>query len=258
MNRRTLSAAVGVLLCATSLSAQSLPQQNQEILNELKAIRQLLEKLAGPLGPGAPAPTPVGAVASDRVTLANVTSNVIGSVIGRSDAPLTMVEFTDLQCPFCRQFAVTTFPQIKKDYIDTGTLRYVSRDFPLESLHPLAIPAARASWCAADQGKFWEMRHTILVNNALLTAGSFATFARDLKMDISAFTSCDAKSIAGFQADLQRDLSDAASVGVTGTPTFVIGRTAANGLDGIRIVGAQAFAAFDATFKELLRNTAAP
>ena len=163
-----------------------------------------------------------------------------------------MVEFTDLQCPFCRQFHVAAYEQIKKDYIDTGKLRYISRDFPLDSIHPYAQGAARASRCAADQGKFWEMRHTILLNNAALGNDVFATFAQDLKLNVPNFKSCEATAATKFQADLQKDLTDATGVGVSGTPTFVIGRTAAEGLDGTRIVGAQPYAVFEAKFKELL------
>jgi protein-disulfide isomerase len=163
-----------------------------------------------------------------------------------------MVEFTDLQCPFCRQFHVTTFEQLKKDYIDTGKLRYISRDFPLDSIHPFAQSAARAARCAAAQGKFWEMRHTILVNNAALSPTIFDTFAQDLKMDAAKFKTCEASAATTFQADMQRDLTDATSVGVSGTPTFVIGKTSGNGLDGVRIVGAQPYAAFDTKLKELL------
>jgi protein-disulfide isomerase len=246
---------LGLGLAASSprAAAQSLPQQNQEILNELKAIRQLLEKLAGPLGQPSPTPTAAAPV-DDRVKLVNVT----GRAIGKADAPLTMVEFTDLQCPFCRQFHVTTFEQIKKEYVDTGKLRYISRDFPLDTIHPYAIAAAQASRCAADQDKFWEMRHTILVNNAGLNADVFNTFAQDLKMNVTAFKSCEAAAPTTFQTDLQKDRTDAATVGVSGTPTFVIGRTNPNGLDGVRIVGAQPFAAFDAKLKELLSKPPSP
>src|SRR5471032_2808828 len=211
-------AVIGTLLCAGPLSAQSLSQQNDQILQELKAIRQLLEKLAGPLGqPGAPVPTAAAAPADDHVRLAAVT----GMVLGKPDAPLTMVEFTDLQCPFCRQFHVTAYEQIKKDYIDTGKLRYISRDFPLDTIHPYAISAARASRCAAEQGRFWEMRHTILVNNAALTNDIFATFAQDLKLNVPNFKTCTADA-SRLQADLQQDLGDAGGVGVSGTQTFVI------------------------------------
>jgi protein-disulfide isomerase len=238
-----------VLACGSSVAAQSLSQQNQDILNELRQIRQLLEKLAGPLGQPAGAAVPTAAApVDDHVKLAAVT----GYALGKPDAPLTMIEFTDLQCPFCRQFHVTAFEQIKKDYIDTGKLRYISRDFPLDSLHPYAQNAARASRCAADQGKFWEMRHTILLNNAQLSADVFNTFAADLKLNVAAFKACTATAATKFQAEMQKDLTDATSVGVSGTPTFVIGRTSANGIDGVRLVGAQPYAVFDAKLQELL------
>jgi protein-disulfide isomerase len=234
-----------------SISAQSLQQQNEQILNELKGIRQLLEKLAGPLaGPGQPVPT--AAPVDDKVKLTAVT----GFVLGKPDAPLTMVEFTDLQCPFCRQFHTTTFEQIKKDYIDTGKLRYISRDFPLDTIHPYAIAAARAARCAGDQGKFWDMRHTILVNNAALTTDAFATFAQDLKLNASTFKSCTSDSTK-FQPDMQKDLAEGTSAGISGTPSFVIGRTSPTGLDGVRLVGAQPYAVFDAKLKELLAKPAA-
>jgi protein-disulfide isomerase len=249
---KKMLAAFGVLTLAlsTPLAAQqSLQQQNEQILQELRQIRQLLEKLAGPVNgaPGGPVPTAAAPPVNDNVKLTNVT----GYVLGKADAPLTMVEFTDLQCPFCRQFHTTAFEQIKKDYIDTGKLRYISRDFPLDSIHPYALAAARAARCAADQGKFWDMRHAILVNNATLNNDVFATFAADLKMNVNTFKTCTADS-SKFQADIQKDLSEGSAAGIQGTPSFVIGKTSANGLDGVRFVGAQPYAQFDAKLKELL------
>jgi len=161
-----------------------------------------------------------------------------------------MVEFTDLQCAFCRRFHITTFEQLKKEYIDTGKLRYVSRDFPLAALHPLAMSAAQAARCAGEQGKFWEMRHTILVNNTALTSDAFAAFAQDLKLNADRFKSCTSDSVR-YQAEIQKEIAEGASVGITGTPSFIIGRTLPTGLDGVRIVGAQPYAAFDAQLKKL-------
>lgn len=251
MTTRARLAVISAIAVALTMpvGAQSLQQQNQEILNELKAIRQLLEKLAGPLGAGAPTatPAPVAKPVNNNVKL----TSIAGTILGRPDAPLTMVEFTDLQCPFCRQFHITAFEQIKKDYIDTGKLRYISRDLPLGNLHPLAMSAARASRCAGDQSKFWEMRHAILINNARLLGDSFAAFAQDLKLNVPAFQACTANT-SKFQAEIQKDTADAGLIGITGTPTFVIGRTIATGLDGVRFVGAQPYAAFEARFKELL------
>jgi protein-disulfide isomerase len=80
--------------------------------------------------------------------------------LGRSDAPLTLLEFTDYQCPYCRKFQAETWPLLKKNYIDTGKLRFIVRDLPL-SFHSSARPAAEAAHCAAEQGKFWEMHHAM-------------------------------------------------------------------------------------------------
>src|ERR1700730_9107099 len=91
-------------------------------------------------------------------------ANLMGYSLGRLDAPLTMIEFTDLQCPFCRQFHVTAFDQLTIKKLTTGKLRFISRDIPVEAAHPLAMRAAVAARCAGYQGKFWEMRDTVLVN----------------------------------------------------------------------------------------------
>lgn len=248
--RFALTTAVALLSVVPAGAQQSLQQQNEQILNELKAIRLLLERLAGPVGGGAPAPTIAPTPVSDNVTLPNVT----GIMLGRPDAPLTMIEYTDLQCPFCRQYHITSYEQIKKEWIDTGKLRYILRDLPIESIHPQAMPAARATRCAGEQGKLWEMRHSILLNNARLTGDSFATFAQDLKLDMNAFKKCSADA-AKFQADISKDMTEAASVGISATPSFVIGRTSAGAMDGVKMIGAQPFAAFDAKLKELAAKT---
>jgi protein-disulfide isomerase len=232
------------LLAAPAAAQQSLQQQNEQILQELKAIRQLLERLAGPVGPNAPAAMP--APVNENVTIGAVT----GLLLGKPDAPLTMIEYTDLQCPFCRQFHITAFEQLKKEYIDTGKLRYLTRDLPIESIHPYAMTAARATRCAGEQNKFWEMRHSILLNNARLTPESFTTFAQDLKLNTSAFNQCVADP-SKFQAEIAKDLAEAAAAGLSGTPSFVIGKTTGGAMDGVRFIGAQPFGAFDAKLKEI-------
>lgn len=80
--------------------------------------------------------------------------------IGNANAPVTMIEFSDYQCPFCLRFWSETLPQIKKDYIDTGKVKFVYRDFPL-NIHPMAEPSARAANCAGEQGKYWEYHDKI-------------------------------------------------------------------------------------------------
>ena len=240
--------AAGVALASMILSpvaaAQQAPpaaqtrtvqEQNEEMIKELRAIRQLLERLTQPQGPAQPQVAKV--------------SNLGGYSLGRPDAPLTMVEFTDLQCPYCRQFATTTFDELKRNWIDTGRLRYVSRDFPLE-FHQQAMNAARAARCSGEQGKFWEMRWALMRNANLLSPAFISKTASDLKLDGPAFSACAAST--KFDDAIQADMAEAAGVGVTGTPTFVVGRTTPSGLEGSVIVGALPYAKFDAKLRELL------
>ena len=247
MQLRPFLASVGVVVAAATAFAQApqtppapasqtIQQQNEQILIELRAIRSLLERLTTPQGPP-PAPT------SARVT------NLKGYVLGRADAPLTMVEFTDLQCPFCRQFMLTSFDEIRKNWIDTGKLRYISRVFPLD-FHAQAVPAARAARCAGEQGKFWEMRITLLRNANLLTSDYIAKTASDLKLDGKPFAACTASS--KYDAEITADMQEGTVLGVSGTPTFVIGRTAPNAVEGPMLVGALPYSQFDARLKALL------
>jgi protein-disulfide isomerase len=244
-----LAAVLTAAPTQTAVHAQA-AGQDQQMLDELRKIRQLLQLIEQMIAQqGAPA-RPVPGPVDDRAPLGSI--SVTGFSLGHADAPLTMVEFTDLQCPFCGRFYATVFEQIKKEYIETGKLRYVSRDFPLETIHPFALTAARASRCAGDQGKFWEMRHTILANNSHLTADTFATLAQDLRLDAAAFSTCVADSTK-FGAEIQKDLAEGTAAGVTGTPSFVIGRSGATGMTGgIRLVGAQPYSVFEGKFKELL------
>jgi protein-disulfide isomerase len=245
---RTLAAAVAVAMLTAAPSAQTpasqapappLTQQqlNEEMLKELKAIRQLLEKISTPQGQPSPQPQ------TARVT------NLKGYALGREDAPLTMVEFTDLQCPFCRQYMLTSFDEIKKNWIDTGKLRYISRDFPLD-FHTQAMPAARAARCAGEQGKFWEMRLGLMRNANLLSPDYIRKTASDLKLDAKPFEECIASR--KFDAEIQAETREGTALGVGGTPTFILGRTTATSVEGPVMVGALPYALFDQKLKGLL------
>lgn len=233
-----MTAASVLLGVSCTAKAQGITQQQaEEMLKELRAIRQALERVTPP--------APSGPAKDQRVKL----DNVGGYALGRPDAPLTLVEFTDLQCPYCNRFTTTAFEQIKTAYIDTGKLRFVTRDFPLD-FHPYAQPAARAARCAGEQGKFWEMRTALMQAYNRLNEAVVMSTAEGLKLDMKAFSAC-AKSTR-FDAAIMQDMKDARAINVEGTPTFVLGRTSAEGLDGIVLVGAQPFAAFDAKIRELL------
>jgi protein-disulfide isomerase len=242
MTMRTVRFVLPVLLAIalavpTAACGQGVTQQQaDQMLKELKAIREALERVSPPEGQAPRDP---------RASL----DDLRGPVMGKPDAPLTLVEFTDLQCPYCNRFTGTTFEQLKAAYIDTGMVRFVSRDFPLD-FHPQALPAARASRCAGEQGKYYEMRLALLHNAARLSPATIAATAEGLKLDMGAFTPC--ASSTRFDADIKRDLEVGMKLGIEGTPSFVLGRTTPTGVSGILIVGAQPFQTFDAKIKEQL------
>jgi protein-disulfide isomerase len=216
-------------------------EQAQEMLNELKLIRQAMEKMQSPQA--APAP-------DDKVSYKFAPG---GFSMGDAKAPLVLVEYTDLQCPFCQQFHNTAFAQIKANYIDTGKVRFVSRDFPLD-FHDNARRAATAGRCAAEQGKYWEMRHVMIVNAEALKADNLTTYAGTVKMDVPKFKSCLESD--KFKAQIDQDVAEGGVAGVQGTPSFVIGRLENDKLQGVRMVGAMPYAQFDAKIQEMLGETA--
>jgi protein-disulfide isomerase len=215
-------------------------QQGDEILQELRQIRQLLEKQAKPAGaPQEEAPT--------RAKIADL-SGV--AMLGSPVAPLTIVEYTDYQCPYCQRFHVTAFAELKKAYIDTGKARFFSKDMPLD-FHPNAMRAAMAARCAGEQGKFWELRDTMGANPNSLDMEHIVNFAADLKMDTAALRVCI--DSGKYKERVQGDVLEAMRIGASGTPTFVVGKSVGNGVDGELVVGAMPFQMFDAKLKELAK-----
>ena len=171
--------------------------------------------------------------------------------LGRADAPLTMVEFTDYQCPYCRAFQAQTFAQLKKNYIDTGKLRFIVRDLPLE-FHSSARPAAEAAHCAAEQGKFWEMHHALLTGSEPLAEGGIDRRATAVGLDLNRLHACVAA--ARYESAIARNAATADGIGIHGTPAFVIGRAAHGVLEGALAEGAFPYAEFDGALKDMLGN----
>ena len=149
------------------------------------------------------------------------------AILGDKNAKVTVVEFSDFQCPFCRQFWAQTFPQLKKDYIDAGKVKFVYRDFPLSSIHPSAEISAEATQCANDQGKYWEMNNKIFGEEEKLGTGTVQFGVSDLKkwagqigLDVNNFNSC--LDSGKYKSEVAKDLADGQAAGVEGTPTFFI------------------------------------
>lgn len=241
--------AIAILLATALLLAWAGParvradepitrEQADTLIKEIRELRRAIDALRAPRRAGPPPDEKV------RVDVAGLPA------LGRADAPLTLVEFTDLQCPYCRAFHVGTFEQLRRQFIDTGKLRFVSRDFPLD-FHPNARPAALAVRCAGEQGKFWEMRHGVTLEAAALSRDVYDRLARELGLDTARFDACITAD--RYRADIERDVAAGQSAGVTGTPTFVLGATGSGtSVEGQRIVGALPFPVFEARIKALL------
>lgn len=190
----------------------------------------------------APSP-PAGESEADAVAAAPF--NELGNV----DAPVLIIEFSDLQCSFCARHASQTFPELRRNYIDTGKLRYALRDLPLP-MHRQAVPAAVAARCAGEQGKFWEMRQAIYLARGRLDQEPYAGMAGDLGLDVERFEACrrDGRQLAKVQADAAL----AAGEGIASTPAFVIGRIVGDEFQGETVVGAKPYAVFAAKIESLL------
>ncbi len=240
-----VSVFVAMMGGSQGLNAQDAQHNTDAVLDELRQIRILLEKL---LVSPRPTPSAAGPQAEARVTLEIWPDE---PSLGLPDAPLVMVEFTDLQCPFCRQYQTSTFTRLKQEFIDSGQMRYITRDFPLDKLHPLATTAARAARCAGEQGRGWEMRHAILLNNQSLADTSFPRFATEIGLDGAVFADC-LRDKSRFDALLKRDFEAALAAGVSGTPSFVVGRVSGSRLEGVRVIGARPYEVFESTIRGLL------
>ncbi|HET6675969.1 MAG TPA: thioredoxin domain-containing protein [Nitrospiraceae bacterium] len=170
---------------------------------------------------------------------------------GRADAKLTLIEFSDFQCPFCERFYRETLPLIDRDYIQTGKVRMVYRDFPLASVHENAQKAAEAAQCAGEQGKYWEMHDQIFANHTAMSVEDLKKHARGLGIAVDRFDRC--LESGAYAEEVKKDMADGQALGVQGTPTFFVGPTGKdNTIQGIRIAGARPYAVFKQMFDRFL------
>jgi len=179
-------------------------------------------------------------------------------VLGDKNAPVTIIEFSDYECPFCKRHFDQTLPQLVKTYVDTGKVKIVFRDFPLSFHDPMASKEAVAANCAKEQGgdkKYYEFHDEIFKrttsNGNGLDDVKIQTIASDLKLNISSFTTC--LSNTAMMDEVKKDIADGSEAGASGTPTFLIGKTTSDGkIEGDLLIGAQPFAAFQALIDPLL------
>lgn len=235
--------------CAQS-NNQELAQMRKEIDELKEGQRQMLEQLRelrgdDPLKRVAPAKPQVP---FDLTINPNPTE-----VKGNKGARIAIIEFSDFQCSYCLSYVTQTFPQIDKDYIKTGKVKYIFRNLPLTSGHPNAFRAAEAAHCAAEQGKFWEAHDRFFAHQNTLNPNDWPQHAQALGLDTAKFNQC--LTSGKYDDDINTDIEDAQRVGINGTPAFLIGVVAPDGSKiNVRklMMGAEPYNSFKQALDELL------
>lgn len=248
MKRNNLIGIIPLLLLCLSPALAQTPATTAD--DEIRALRQEIEAVkAGQtaiqkelseiknLLRSRPAGQPVAA--------RDIVLDIAGAPVkGPKDAKVVLVEFSDFQCPFCARFSRETIPQVQTDYVDTGKIKYVFADFPLETIHPYAFKAAEAANCAGEQGEYWKMHDQLFANQKALKPEDLSQHAETLGLDKSKFQEClDTQKRA---PSIRKIMAQAGDAGVSSTPTVMVGVLQPNStkVKVLRVLkGAQPFAA---------------
>jgi len=190
-----------------------------------KSVPSAAAQPAQPRVPSAPSPT--GSIVDMTALMDD------DAVKGDENAKVTIVEFSDYECPFCGRHFQQTYPQIVKEYVETGKVKLVFRDFPL-GFHPQAQKSAEAAECAGEQNKYWDMHDKLFKDGVSGGVSSFKQYAKDLGLDSAKFNDClDSGKMA---SEVAKDMQEGSAAGISGTPGFII--------NGQLVSGAQPFSVF--------------
>lgn len=223
---------------------KELKEGQAAIQKKLETLQRVLQGLLTAIGPPAPKEP-------ESVSIAG------HPFLGNKDASVVLVDFSDYQCPFCGRFFRDTMPQLQRDYIQTGKVKYVFRDFPL-TIHPNALKAAEAAQCAGDQGKFWEMHFRLFQNQQALELPNLSSYAVALGLDQSKFNQC--LQSGKYAATIQKDMEEGGTAGIEGTPSFLIASLdqKGSGNSNLRVLkmitGSQPYSVFKAALDEALHQ----
>lgn len=237
--------AAGLLIWPASAKAgqagveEEIAELRKEMAEIKKDLAEIKSILQGTLQPRTPPTVAAEVRVSGKPSL------------GRQDAPVTMVEFSDYQCPFCKRHVVTVSPILKKDYIDTGKLRHVFRDFPIASLHPQAKKAHEAAHCAGEQNRYWEMHDTLFENPRDFSLPALKQLAQKIGLQSEPFDRC--LESGKYAPEVEKEIVEGTEAGVRGTPSFFIGSTGSGErITGTMVTGAQPLARFKQIIESVL------
>jgi protein-disulfide isomerase len=203
----------------------------------------------------APAPQPgAAALPTQDLTPRNLSTSLSKAARrGDAAAQVVLIEYSDFGCPFCGRHARETLVQIDKEFIGTGKIQYVFRNFPVDKLHPAASHAAQAAECAGEQGKYWEMHDRLFANQPELEKQVWLREASALQMNTEAFERCMAGTMS---SKVKEDMTEGSRLGVQATPTFFVGKLQKDGTVRLvkSILGAHPYTVFQESLNQALKS----
>ena len=220
-------------IAAADLRSAASDGARAAVRTEMQSLQATVVAIAAAGGGGiAPTAAPPSPVSIDLGT---------SPAWGPEDAPVTIVEFSDFQCSFCARFYAQTYPLIREEFGDR--VRFVFKHYPISGLHPDAEPAAMASECANEQGRFWEYHDLLFENQRDLSGPALLRYAEQAGVpDMAQFSECVASQ--RFASTVRADLLAGDRLGVTGTPTFFI--------NGLPLIGAHPYQTFRLRIEQAL------
>jgi len=213
-----------------------------------------LQKTNNVLGTNSNTNTPAVTVAPDATPTPMIVQVSTGNapMLGDKNAPITIIEFSDYECPYCKQSFTTMIPDLTKEMIDTGKVKFYFRNYPLYFHDPAATKDAMVALCAKDQGNddtYYKMHDLLFTNSGGngtgITEDKLKEMVTSLKLDYTKLSKCveDKK----FSDVIANDMADAEAIGINGTPSYVIGKSSSNGtITGEVLIGAYPYTAVKA------------
>jgi len=253
-----LFAVVTLLITEQSAQAASTKDEVLELQAEVqllkdgqKAMQKDLAEIKKLLQQGAKAaPTPSAAKPFEPRDVSIAGAPVMGDV----NAKVTLIEYSDYQCPFCSRHSTQTMPEIIKNYVESGKLKFVMREFPIPNLHARATAASQAALCAGDQGKYWEMHDVLFANQRKMSDEDLLGYGASIGLDSAQFSNCIEQGTHSDQ--VKKDIEQGQELGVSGTPSFVLGLTDPDDPDMVKVSrfvrGARSYADFAREIDDLL------
>ncbi len=248
MKKQLVCLMLGLALCFSVQPVFAQSEDVKALKKEIEVLKKDVQDLKKQM-----ASRPAGGPPEFKEAIINIKG---AQMKGDKNAKLALLIFTDYQCPFCGRHARDTEPQIEKEYVETGKMKLVFMDFPLD-MHQNAKKAHEAGLCAGDQGKFWEMNHKLFDNPTNdpthLNPESLPKYAEELGLDMAKFKAC---LDGGKHADeIKNRITEGSSkAGITGTPAFLLGFIKSDGTVKAtkKIVGAGPFTNFKTAIDEQL------